>query len=80
MFATATNVFERPVQGLVTFCMKSNIKRASFQQVKPRKHVARDMQKIREKRKRDAGGIFLGERESSLLDYQGNFLALSLLH
>ena len=32
-------------------------------QVKPRKHVSRDMQKIRDKRKKDAGGIFLGERK-----------------
>lgn len=31
--------------------------------VKPRKHISRDMQKIRDKRKKDAGGIFLGERK-----------------
>lgn len=36
-------------------------------QVKPRKHVKRDMVKIREKRNRDAGGIFLGERKLFLI-------------
>ena len=36
-------------------------------QVKPRKHVSRDMQKIRDKRKKDAGGIFLGEVQTDLI-------------
>ena len=47
-------------------------------QVKPRKHVSRDMQKIRDKRKKDAGGIFLGERKSCNIYLSINFLTKNI--